>query len=122
MPLSQEYCVSLSVREAMMKYFVTGATGFIGGQLVHQLLASGHEVIALARTPAKAQKLVTLGAKVYEGDITDLESLRTPMMGVDGVFHVAAWYKIGAKDKSQAEATNVNGTRNVLQMMKELGI
>ncbi|MEP7289757.1 MAG: NAD-dependent epimerase/dehydratase family protein [Chloroflexota bacterium] len=105
-----------------MKYFVTGATGFIGGCLAHQLLASGHEVIALVRMPAKAQKLVTLGVKVYEGDITDLESLRTPMMGVDGVFHVAAWYKIGAEDNSKAEAINVSGTRNVLQMMKELGI
>jgi nucleoside-diphosphate-sugar epimerase len=105
-----------------MKYFVTGATGFIGGRVARQLLAVGHEVITLARTPSRAQELVALGVKVHAGDITDKESLRTPMTGVDGVFHIAAWYKIGARDTSQAEMINVDGTRNVLTMMKELGI
>jgi nucleoside-diphosphate-sugar epimerase len=105
-----------------MKYFVTGVTGFIGGRVARQLLAAGHEVIALARTPSAAQALVALGARVYAGDITDKVSLRTPMTGVDGVFHIAAWYKIGAREKSQAELINVGGTRNVLEMMKELDI
>src|SRR5579884_340021 len=105
-----------------MKYFVTGATGFIGGHVARQLLAAGHEVNALARTPSRAQELAALGVKVYEGDITDKESLRTPMTGVDGIFHIGAWYKIGTRDKSQAEPINVGGTRNVLEMMKELGI
>ncbi len=105
-----------------MKYFVTGATGFIGGRVARQLLAAGHEVITLARTPSKAQALVALGVKVHAGDITDKESLRAPMTGVDGVFHLAAWYKIGAREKSQAETINMGGTRNVLLMMKELGI
>ncbi len=104
-----------------MKYFVTGATGFIGGRVARQLLAAGHEVITLARTPSKAQELVALGVKVHTGDITGKESLRTPMTGFDGVFHIAAWYKVGARDKSQAETVNVGGTRNVLKMMKELG-
>jgi nucleoside-diphosphate-sugar epimerase len=101
---------------------VTGATGFIGGHVARQLLAAGHEVITLARTPSAAQELVALGVKVHAGDITDKESLRTPMTGVDGVFHIAAWYKIGARDKSLAEPINVGGTRNVLEMMKELDI
>jgi len=105
-----------------MKYFVTGATGFIGGRVARQLLAAGHEVITLARTPSKAQELVALGVKVHAGDITDKESLRIPMTGVGGVFHIAAWYKVGARDKSQAETINVGGTRNVLKMMKDLGI
>ncbi len=105
-----------------MKYFVTGATGFIGGRVARQLLAAGHEVITLARTPSKAQALAALGVKVYRDDITDKESLRAPMTGVDGVFHIAAWYKVGVRDTSQAETINVDGTRNVLTMMKELGI
>jgi nucleoside-diphosphate-sugar epimerase len=108
--------------EWCMKYFVTGTTGFIGGRVARQLLAAGHEVIALVRTPSRTQELVALGVKVHAGDITDKESLRTPMTGVDGVFHIAAWYKIGAREKSQAEEINVGGTRNVLLMMKELGI
>src|SRR5260221_411750 len=105
-----------------MKYFVTGATGFIGGRVARQLLSAGHEVIMLARTPSKAQALVAMGVKVHAGDLTDKESLRAPMAGVDGVFHIAAWYKVGARDTSQAETINVGGTRNVLEMMKELGI
>src|SRR5215831_9063427 len=105
-----------------MNYFVTGATGFIGGRVARQLLAAGHEVSTLARTPSTAQDLVTRGVKVHVGDITDKESLRTPMTGVDGVFHIAAWYKVGVRETSQAETINVGGTLNVLEMMKELGI
>jgi nucleoside-diphosphate-sugar epimerase len=105
-----------------MKYFVTGATGFIGGALARELIKRGHEVAALVRTPAKAQDLTALGVTVYQGDITERESLRLPMNGVDGVFHVAAWYKIGAKDRSAAERINVGGTRNVLEMMRDLNI
>jgi nucleoside-diphosphate-sugar epimerase len=105
-----------------MKYFLTGATGFIGGVLARQLREAGHEVIAVVRTPAKAQELVKLGVHLHQGDVTDKESMRTPMTGVDGVFHVAGWYKVGVRDKSQAYAINVEGTRNVLELMKELKI
>src|SRR5580765_351352 len=103
-----------------MKYFITGATGFIGGNIVRQLAEAGHEISALVRSPDKAGELAALGVKLFAGDITDKESMREPMRGVDGVFHVAAWYKIGARDKSVAERINVEGTRNVLELMREL--
>jgi nucleoside-diphosphate-sugar epimerase len=105
-----------------VKYFVTGATGFIGGYLARRLLNDGHEVVVLARTPAKAQDLAERGAIIAPGDITDKESMRAPMTGADGVFHAAAWYKVGMKDSSMAQTINVGGTRNVLELMKELGI
>jgi nucleoside-diphosphate-sugar epimerase len=105
-----------------MRYFLTGATGFIGERVAQQLLAAGHEVITLARTRANSHKLEAMGYEAYEGDITNRESLRAPMSGVDGVFHMAAWYKIGVKDKIPAEQINVGGTRNVLELMKELHI
>jgi len=105
-----------------MRYFVTGATGFIGGQLVRALLKRGHQVSAVVRTPAKAEDLKALGVEIYQGDITDRASLVEPMRGADGVFHVAAWYKVGAKDGHVAEAINVGGTRNVLEVMRDLGI
>lgn len=105
-----------------MKYFVTGATGFIGGRVARQLIEAGHQVVALARTPAKATDLVKLGVAVHKGDIIDKESMRRPIFGVDGVFHIAGWYKIGARDKSMAEKINVDGTRNVLELMRELKI
>jgi nucleoside-diphosphate-sugar epimerase len=105
-----------------MKYFLTGATGFIGGKLAKRLASDGHTIHALVRDPEKAQDLKDLGIKLFKGDITDKSSLHEPMQGVDGVYHVAAWYKVGVKDKSMAYAINVNGTRNVLEVMQELGI
>ncbi len=105
-----------------MRYFITGATGFIGGRVARRLAEAGHEVVALVRTPGKAAPLAELGVEIAEGDITDRESMRAPMTGADGVFHIAAWYKVGAKDPSPAERINVEGTRNVLTLMRELGI
>jgi nucleoside-diphosphate-sugar epimerase len=63
-----------------------------------------------------------MGVKLFQGDVTDKESMREAMRGVDGVYHVAGWYKIGVKDKSDAEKVNVRGTRNVLELMQELNI
>lgn len=105
----------------MSRYFVTGATGFLGSELAKQLISRGHKVVALVRTPQKARVLQTLGAELHTGDITDRESLRVPMTGVDGVFHVAAWYKVGVVEPA-AETINVGGTRHVLDMMRELSI
>lgn len=105
-----------------MKYFITGATGFIGGRVARKLLDHKHEVIVLARNPAKAQALADLGMTIVQGDITDKDSMRDHMFGVDGVFHIAAWYDVKAKDQSMAYKINVEGTRNVLELMKELAI
>lgn len=105
-----------------MRYFVTGATGFVGGRLVRQLIAAGHEVVALVRSRAAVDHLARLGATLHTGDITERESLRGGMVGADGVFHVAAWYKLGSRDARTAERVNVEGTRNVLEMMRELRI
>jgi nucleoside-diphosphate-sugar epimerase len=105
-----------------MKYFLTGATGFLGGVLARQLLAAGHSVNALVRSPAKAAELSALGVALFPGDITDKDSLREPMRGVDGVFHVAGWYKIGVRDTADARRVNVDGTRNVLEVMRELRV
>lgn len=105
-----------------MKYFVTGVTGFIGGRVARRLISAGHEVTALVRKPAAASDLAGIGVRVVEGDITDRESMRVPMTGADGVFHIAAWYKVGARERSAAESINVGGTRNVLKLMKELAV
>lgn len=105
-----------------MQYFVTGATGFIGGRVARRLVAAGHDVIALVRNPAKAHDLAELGVQLHQGDITDRESMRAPMTGVDGVFHIAAWYEVGVKDRRRAEQINVAGTRNVLELMRDLNI
>ncbi|OGO34640.1 MAG: epimerase [Chloroflexi bacterium RBG_16_56_8] len=105
-----------------MKYFVTGATGFVGNAVVRQLTAAGHSVQAVVRDPEKAKELAKPGVKLFAGDVTEKESLRAGMSGVNGIFHIAGWYKIGTRDKSGGERVNIQGTHNVLELMKELGI
>ena len=105
-----------------MRFFVTGATGFIGGRLVRQLRRSGHGVVAIARNPAKAKDLASLGVDVRKGDVTEKETMREPMEDVDGVFHLAGWYKIGRKHREACRRVNIDGTRNVLWLMEQLGI
>jgi nucleoside-diphosphate-sugar epimerase len=86
------------------------------------LRAAGHEVIALVREPERAGALAAMGIRLSQGDVTDQESMRAPMLGVDGVFHIAGWYKVGARVKAPAAAVNIKGTRNVLELMSELRI
>lgn len=105
-----------------MQYLVTGATGFVGGRLTHQLLDAGHDVIVVARTPGDASDLAAAGATVVQGDVTVKESMRDAMRGVDGVFHVAGWYRVGAADPSVGETVNVDGTRNVMELVDELDV
>jgi nucleoside-diphosphate-sugar epimerase len=105
-----------------MQFFLTGATGFLGGRLARQLREAGHEVVALVRDPARATHLAELGVRIAVGDVTNKESMREPMRGADGVYHVAGWYQIGVRDKSAGVAVNIEGTRNVLSLMQELEI
>ncbi|MGH2369967.1 MAG: NAD-dependent epimerase/dehydratase family protein, partial [Chloroflexota bacterium] len=59
---------------------------------------------------------------LYQGDVTDKESLRRPMDGVDGVFHLAGWYHLGRRGREQGWRVNVDGTRHVLEVMRDLAI
>ncbi|MBC7878201.1 MAG: NAD-dependent epimerase/dehydratase family protein [Anaerolineales bacterium] len=92
------------------------------GVLAKRLREAGHEVHASVRNIEKANELKSLGVKLFKGDVTDKESMREAMTGVDGVFHVAGWYKVGTKDKTPGEKVNIQGTRNVLELMQELKI
>ncbi len=105
-----------------MRFFVTGATGFIGGHVARLLRQEGHEVAAIARNPSKAKDLTTIGIDVRSDDVTNKESMRESMDGADGVFHIAGWYKVGVRDKSPGQSVNIDGTRNVLEVMAELEI
>ena len=99
-----------------MKVFVTGGTGFIGGEVVRQLRARGDDVVCLARNPEKGMKVAGLGCELVSGDLGDREAIRAGMRGCDAAIHAGAMYEVGIP-KSQRPAmreANVVGTENVL--------
>ncbi len=101
-----------------MTSFVTGATGLIGTHLVEQLVGAGEEVLALTRDRAHATHLPET-VTVVEGDVADRATLRPPIDRADRVYHMAAWFPraSNAADVDRAEAVNIEGTRNVLELM-----
>lgn len=72
-----------------MRIFVTGSTGFIGTELVKELIDAGHQVRGLTRSDDGVEQLKKAGAEVHRGDITDLDSLRSGASGMDAVVHLA---------------------------------
>ena len=102
-----------------MLYAITGATGFVGAALTRLLRESGHEVVALVRDPARATHLTDLGVSLVEGDLDDQAALTRLCTDVDGLFHVAGWYRLGSRHPDQGRRTNVEGTRNVMSVARE---
>ena len=72
-----------------MRVFVTGATGNIGSHLVGELIAAGHQVTGLCRSPEKARALAAAGAEVLAGSLDDLDSLKRGAAAADAVAHLA---------------------------------
>jgi dihydroflavonol-4-reductase len=99
-----------------MKVFLTGGTGFIGGEVVRQLRERGDEVVCLVRNPAKAAKLTELGCELASGDLGDEAAIRQGMEGCDAVVHAAAVYEVGipASQRPAMREANVGGTERVL--------
>ncbi len=104
-----------------MNCFVTGASGFIGANLVHELNARGHSVKALLRPESDLRGLKGANFEKISGDISDPALLKTAMRGCDWCFHVAASYHLWLRDYQPMYAANVDGTRNVLQAAADAG-
>jgi farnesol dehydrogenase len=105
-----------------MKIFVTGATGYIGNHLAKRLAAEGHVVHALCRNTSSTAILDHPGIRVFEGDITQPASIGRAMEGCEQVYHLAAFARVWAKDKSTYHRLNVEATQHVLDGARKLGV
>ncbi len=99
-----------------LRAFVTGASGFVGMNLVQKLVEENWQVTALVRSSSPLEDIQNLGIDLREGDITDAASVLSAMpAGVDCVFHVAASTNIWSPNNEMQTRTNIDGTRNVLE-------
>ena len=105
-----------------MKVLVTGATGFIGGNLVRTLKARGYEVKALVRPHSSTLTLENTGVEAAPGDVRDRESVARAMEGCQGVFHCAALYTFWSREPEEVYQVNVEGTKVVLQEALKAGV
>ena len=105
-----------------MKAFITGGTGFIGGNLIRTLCADGYAVRALVRQNSERRNLAGLHCELVEGDLTNTAKLTEQLSGCDVVFHVAAHYSLWAKDAAAIYQANVTGTENILAAAKNAGV
>jgi dihydroflavonol-4-reductase len=99
-----------------VKIFVTGGTGFIGGELVRQLRGRGDDVVCLVRNPEKGKAVAALGCEIARGDLGDSAAIRAGMEGCDAVIHAAAIYEVGipVSQRQAMREANVGGTERVL--------
>ena len=105
-----------------MNVCVTGATGFLGGYLVSDLISRGARVSALVRTTSDTAKLERAGVEVVRGSLADRSALERAMRGVDVVYHLAALTSRTAPSKQDCYQTNVVATDLVAQTVLDLGI
>jgi dihydroflavonol-4-reductase len=105
----------------IMKCFVTGASGFIGSNLVHELVAQGHSVKALVRERSNLSGLDGTKAELVTGDVLDRKLLEREIEGCDWCFHTAAIYQLWMPDYAPMYEVNVEGTRNVLETAGKVG-
>src|SRR5882757_2795788 len=110
------------VQAPCVKALVTGATGFVGAAVARALLRSQWQVRVLVRPGSDRTNLQALNVEPVAGDLTDAASLERAAQGCEGLFHVAADYRLGARDPAQLYHNNVEGTRNVLTAAGRAGV
>ncbi len=105
-----------------MKILVTGATGFVGSVVARQLVARGDDVSALTRPGGDRSNLAGLPVRWIDGDLRDRASLQRACHGQQGLFHVAADYRLWARRPADLYDSNVGGTRNLLEAARDAGV
>jgi dihydroflavonol-4-reductase len=106
----------------MKRALVTGATGFVGANLVRTLIERGFRVRVVVRSQSSRKVLDGLDIEYARGDVLDRESLAGAMRACDAVFHTAAYVSMFVPDPEEMWRVNVGGTRNVLSAAREAGV
>lgn len=106
----------------MTTVFLTGASGFLGGHLLHELRGAGCEVRALSRRSESDAAIAAAGALPVRAELTAPDSLATALAGCEAVFHAAANTSMWGRRAAAQTATNVQGTENLLRAAERAGV
>lgn len=106
----------------MAEVLITGASGFVGGHVLRELLAHGHTVRALSRSAASDALLAAAGAVPVRGSLGDADSLLAAARGTAAVFHCAANTSAWIRDKAEQDDTNIAGTGRLLRAAEAAGV
>lgn len=104
------------------RVFVTGASGFVGSAVVRALHARGHEVTALVRPSSPRTNMRDFPGRIVEGDARDAEGMRRAMAGSEYLFHVAADYRLWARDPEEIVRNNIASTSGVMEAALSNGV
>jgi dihydroflavonol-4-reductase len=105
-----------------MNVFLTGATGFVGSHVAHAFAAQGARLHLLVRSTSRLDNLEGLSAGTVIGDLRDPEGFRSALSDCEVLVHVAADYRLWVRDPQAMYAANVDGTRDLLALAREVGV
>jgi len=105
-----------------MQVFITGATGFVGGHVARAYAEQGAKLRLLTRNTSNLAGLEGLAAETVVGDLRQPQALRAALTGCDALIHVAADYRLWVPDPKEMYAANVDGTRELLKLAREVGV
>jgi dihydroflavonol-4-reductase len=105
-----------------MNVFLTGATGFVGSHVARAFAADGARLRLLVRPTSRLDNLAGVPAETVVGDLRNPDSFRAALGDCEVLGHVAADYRLWVREPKAMYAANVEGTRNLLTMARELGV
>jgi dihydroflavonol-4-reductase len=109
-------------KEREVRVFITGATGFVGGHVAKRYAAEGATLRVLTRQTSRLDSLTGLDVETVQGDLRQVDKLRSALTGCDALVHVAADYRLWVRDPDEMYAANVTGTRELLKLAREVGV